>query len=99
MLGDASDWKVAIVERGRCGHIDYSEGENALQFYWELGGDGVIAIILGTLPDEWDDAHPWARGRAREIMLRVAGEVVRLRAPGCRFDLDEVRSTIYVLAR
>jgi hypothetical protein len=96
---DAADWNADVVERGRCGHVDSREGEKALRFHWEFGGGDVIAIVSGPFPDDRDALHPRAKGRAREIMRRIAEEVQRRRAPGCSFELDKVRSTLFIVAR
>lgn len=96
-MADSSEWNVAIEERGRYGNIDYREAGGVIRLFWEFGGGDTIAIIAGPLPDEWESAYPWAKGRMREILHRVGGEVVRLRAPSCRFELDEQRATIHIL--
>lgn len=97
MILDSSGWKVEIEERGRHGNIDYSEEAGTIRLFWEFGGGDVIAIISGPLPEEWARTYPWAHGRIREVLHRVAGEVIRLRAPSCRFEIDELRATILVL--
>ncbi len=94
---DTDDWKVDIRELGRYGNVDYREGARTIRLFWEFGGGATIAIISGPLPGEWEHSYPWAQGRLYEILCRVAGEVVRLRAPGSRFEIEERRTTILVL--
>jgi hypothetical protein len=97
MILESSGWQVEIEERGRSGNVDYSETAGCIRLFWEFGGGDVIAIISGPPSEEWERKYPWARGRVREILSRVAGEIVRLRAPSCRFELDEARATILIL--
>lgn len=70
-----SESKIDIEFMGSGGIVHYAEGENHADFWWELGGGDVVAIISGPPPQAWDHVLPWAIGRRREILLRIASEV------------------------
>jgi hypothetical protein len=84
-----TQWSVVISGRGRAGTITYAEGEHEVHFEWELGGEDVVAIISGPAPQNWDPDLPWAQGRRREILNRVAQEVIRVQAPNSRAELAD----------
>ncbi len=81
-------WSIVIHEHGRCGRIDYCEGDRLASVDWEFGGSDVVAIIMTTSSDEWDELYPWAAGRQTEILRRIGAEVVAQKAPGCVVDFD-----------
>ena len=56
-------------------------------------------IVRADDPSKFTTRHPWIAGREREILERVAGEVVRRRAPACKADIDEKNFCIYVRER
>ncbi|MGB5136556.1 MAG: hypothetical protein WBN89_15435 [Prochlorococcaceae cyanobacterium] len=80
----ASPWRVEIVEHVRSGSVVYHEAAGQAAFHWEFsGGDGIASLWVGAA-DDWSTRVPWAAGRRADILQRVAREVVRRRAPGCR---------------
>lgn len=81
-------WIMVIHEHGRCGRIDYHEGDRIASVDWEFGGHDVVAIITSTSSDEWDRRYPWAAGRQTEILRRIGAEVVARKARGCVVDFD-----------
>lgn len=82
-------WSIEIKSSGRSGSVEYREGAGALSFYWELGGEEVVASIwVGDVP-KWTAEYPWAVGRRREILERVAQEVIRQKAPTCWADIND----------
>lgn len=95
----SQDWKVEIPMGGRSGYIGYYEGQMAASFYWEFGGGDVVTIIYIGQPSEWGRHYPWAADRRREILERVAQEVIRQRAPTCRADIDGENGFIYVVGQ
>jgi len=85
---------------GRGGYISYYEGPRAVSFYWEFGGGGDVAVIVHVgRTSGWCNQYPWAAGRQREILVRVAQEVIRQRAPECMSDIDESGGYIYFRER
>src|SRR5215468_4041512 len=80
----AGRWSVEIEDGGRAGSIIYREGANEIISDWEFGADDVIAII--TTPPDWSTL-PWAEQRRKEIMERIAHEVIRQKAPGGVADI------------
>ncbi|HEY3763218.1 MAG TPA: hypothetical protein VGN23_15840 [Verrucomicrobiae bacterium] len=91
------DWKVIFRGKGREGVIEYWEQNNCMEFYWEIGGgQGIVLIIQGPEPWDWDKSNPWAANRRDEILNRVAQEVIRQRTTYCVPDIHP-RSGIFYL--
>lgn len=85
---------VTIVENGRTGSVQYSQGPRSISGYWEFGGGDVVAIVSMGSREEWQRAHVWAVDQRMDILRFVAGEVVRQRAPSCTAEIDEERGDI-----
>lgn len=82
-------WTVTIEELGRGGTVRYRETEGVIACDWEFsGGDTIASIRVGT-EAEWRASHPWAVARRAQIVDRIGGDVIRQRAPSCRYELDE----------
>ena len=92
----SKDWSVEIVQSGRSGSVNYHESSGSISFYWEFGGGDTVAIIWTKDVAVWSSQHPWAVKRRREILERVAQEVVRQKAPTCRADIDDANGYIYI---
>jgi hypothetical protein len=85
----SQSWSVSIEERGREGTVCYREGARSIPCYWEFcGGEAIAAVSIGTV-DEWQRGHGWAVERREEIVRRIGSEVLRQRAPSCRYEMDE----------
>lgn len=72
--------KVKVVEKGRSGKVQYTEGSffnsKTCEFYWEFGGgDETLATIWFPTEEKWNAQLPWTAGRRKEIMDFVAEEV------------------------
>lgn len=89
-------WRVEIVENGRSGSVNYDEPSGRISFYWEFGGADTVAIIWTGDMALWSSRHAWAVARRREILERVAREVVRQKAPKCKADIDDGHGYIYI---
>ncbi|MCP9917568.1 hypothetical protein [Cyanobium sp. ATX 6F1] len=48
---------------------------------------------------EWDAHHPWAAGRRKQILERIAAEVVRQKAPSCSALIGEPPGFITIRQR
>ena len=84
--------KVKIVEQGRSGKIQYSEGwlsSNKCEFYWEFGGGDTIAIVWIPAEEKWDTQYPWAKGRRKKIVEFVAEEVRRMKASSAKIKWEK----------
>ena len=92
----SKDWSVEIVQSGRSGSVNYHEPSGSISFYWEFGGGDVVAIISVGDPAAWNSRYSWAAERRREILERVAREVVLQKAPTCRADIDDGSEYIYI---
>ena len=92
----SKDWRVEIVESGRSGLVNYHEPSGSISFYWEFGGGDAVANISVGDSATWNRRYPWAAERRREILERVARDVVRQKAPKCRKDIDEAHGYIYI---
>lgn len=91
------NWSVSFGERGREGYVFYSEFVvRVMQFYWEFGGGDTVAIVSCGTEQEWQKEYAWAVARRAEILDRVAKEVIRQRAPGCRAVIDEKNNCILI---
>ena len=89
-------WSVEVVQSGRSGSVNYHEPSGCISFYWEFGGDDTVAIIWTGDVALWSSRNAWAVERRREILERVAHEVVRQKAPTCRADIDDGHGYIYI---
>ncbi len=97
MSQPASDpWSVEITSRGRSGSVEYQEPAGRISFYWEFASGETLAVICFEALAEWNARQPWAVGRRREILERVAGEVLRQKAPAGRADIDEPGGCIFI---
>lgn len=92
----SKDWRVEIVQSGRSGSVNYQEPSGSISFYWEFGGGDAVAIISVGNSAAWSSRYPWAAERRREILERVAHEVVRQKAPTSRADIDDANGYIYI---
>jgi len=89
-------WSVEIVQSGRSGSANYQEPSGSIFFYCEFGGGDTVAIIWTGDVALWSSRHAWAVERRREILERVAHEVVRQKAPKCKADIDDGHGYIYI---
>src|SRR5262245_59377628 len=89
-------WSVEVVESGRSGSVNYKEPSGRISFYWEFGGGDTVAIIWSGDMALWNSRYAWAVDRRREILERVAREVVRQKAPKCKAEIDDGRGYIYI---
>jgi hypothetical protein len=97
MANPTSDqWSVTVDQTGRSGSIAYKEPSGSISFYWEFGGGDTVAIIWLPKSPEWSSRYPWAVERRRQILERVAREVVRQKAPTCKADIDEQQGYMYI---
>ncbi|MGV3636633.1 MAG: hypothetical protein ACO1NQ_03200 [Flavobacteriales bacterium] len=86
---------VTIIEQGRDGHVEYTEGLlHALRGYWEFGGGDVVTIISMGTREEWQRQHNWAHERRSSILRFVAQEAIRQRAPTCVAEIDDEQGVI-----
>ena len=90
---------VEISNGGRAGSVTYREGRHAVSLDWEFALSPALAVISGPSSRDWDRAFPWAAGRQAEIFEHVASEVVRQKAPGCRYEINLASGVITVLER
>lgn len=61
----------------RDGEVLYSDGEHTLRLDVVRDGGVTPFIVKGPSPRDWDEQVPWAAGRRKEVMLRVAEEIGR----------------------
>lgn len=96
MNGSLVEWSLEFKPIGRDGYLFYHEGSHELPLYWEYGGGSVVLIVRFDEPDKLALRYPWAVERRREILGRVAQEIVRQRAPDCRAEIDEKAFCIHI---
>ena len=85
------DYHVEITSSGRSGGVTYREDEaGEYSTWWELaGGNRALAFIAIPTPEQWDLCCPWAAGRRREVLERIALEVIRQQASGYFFEVED----------
>ncbi len=86
--------KIKIIQKGRSGTVQYSEGflkKNICEFYWEFGGGDTLVTVWFPPQDQWDAKYPWAGGRHREIVNAVAEEVRRTQSPSSSIKWESDR--------
>lgn len=64
-------------------------GRGEHTFDGELGAGKVVVSIYVPSPEDWDAALPWAAGRRREVLERLAHEVIRRKAAASSFTIHE----------
>src|SRR5262245_38971921 len=96
MNSSTQDWSVECKPSGRDGYIFYHEGSHELPFYWEYGGGNVVVIVRFDEPDRFAARYPWAAERRREILERLAQELIRRQATNCTAEIDEPGLCIYI---
>jgi len=96
MEDSTQTWSLECKPFGQSGYVFYNEGSRELPLYWEYGGGDTIAIVRVEEPEKLGVRFPWAVGRERVILERIARELVRQQAPGSRTELDERNLAIYV---
>lgn len=76
--------------------MNYHEPSGTISFYWEFGGGDAIAMIsIADLGSGAVDIRGTVK-RRRQILERVAKDVVRQKAPTCRADTDDGSGYIYI---
>jgi len=84
-------------DKGRSGHIIFSEGIHFLQFEYELCGPGdTVATIPVPSESSWDSQIPWAAERRSSVLSFIASEVIRQKSPSSSFNLGD--RFIWILA-
>lgn len=96
MKDSDQSWSVECKPCGQSGYVFYHEGSHELPLYWEYGGGDTVVIVRVEEPEKLAMKFPWAAGRERVILARVAEELIRQQAPGCRTEIDRKDLAIYV---
>lgn len=89
-------WDVRIRIEGRGAALTYLEGPNEMVFDFELGDAGIIYCPASAT---WDERFPWAAGRRRSILERVAADFVRRQFKGYAFGLEDGRDDVIYIRR
>lgn len=95
----SEQWSVEVTASGRSGSVNYHKSSGCISFYWEFGSGDTVAIIWVEDLGLWRTCHPWAIERRREILERVANEVIGQKAPTCSADIDDLNGYIYIRER
>lgn len=83
------EFLVHVFERGRDGHVRYSEGAHHYDFYWELCGAGCIVSVSIPSVTNWPRELPWAVDRRDEVIARVGAAMSRDAGAGCTWRLND----------
>ena len=93
-------WQVNIGCSGRAGSAKYIEADHSIEFWWELGGVDVVAVIVAPPPQAWNSEEMvWTCGRRREILNRVAEQIIRLCAPNSVAEITDGDTAIILRRR
>lgn len=90
---------VEITENGRSGAIFYREAGLVVPFYWEFAASPALVIVSGPPAPSWDRDYPVAKGRREAVYRTVGAEIIRQKAPNCRYEIDLQAGWITVLER
>jgi hypothetical protein len=71
------NFHVQVIERGRDGHVRYSEGLHHFDFYWEFCGAGWVVSASVPSSAKWPKDLPWAGDRRDEVVARVGEAMCR----------------------
>jgi hypothetical protein len=99
MRPSADDWSVECKPFGQYGYSFYHENSREIPFYWEYGGGDTVVIVRIEKRADFDSGYPWAVARKREILGRVAQELIRQQAPHCIAEIDHKNLCIYARAK
>lgn len=80
---------VKYTEEGRAGTIEYRDENGSLECYYEFGG--MAANLIVTVPSEkhWKDHTKIPLSERRKVLLFIASDIRRSRAPSWRFEITE----------
>lgn len=85
-----SEGSVRITMHGRAAVIHYAEDAGSYDFDGEFGGGSVLFVIYAPRDDgEWERRLPWAAGRRKEVLERLARCVIRQKSWGSKFVVRE----------
>lgn len=87
-------WRVTMNTTARPGTVRYGESDDSVDFLWEFGSGNVVAEISPCTP--WPSSFAQRR---REILSRVASEVIRQKAPRCFVKIHETDDRILIVSR
>jgi hypothetical protein len=91
------DGIVSITQSGRGGTVFYILKEKRLHFYWEFGGNEVLALIFVPNDQTWEAQTGIPLSKRLEILTFVAQQVIRQRASGSIYRiLDDVIEIVAV---
>jgi hypothetical protein len=76
--------------------VIYLEGDNRIDFDFELGDAGAIYCPPSA---DWDQRFPWAAGRRALIVERVASEFVRREFRAYQFGFQDGRDDVIDIHR
>src|SRR5580658_1383794 len=96
MKPSEDNWSLECKPFGQHGYFFYHESSREIPFYWEYGGGDTVVIVRIEKPADFDSGYPWAVARKREILERVAQELIRQQAPYCSAEVDHKNLCIYV---
>jgi hypothetical protein len=86
------DWSVEPQLVGRDdGYVFYHEKGFEIPFYSQFGGrDFFVLSVRFDAPSSFDARYPWAVNRKREILERVADELILGQTTNdCKLEIDE----------
>ena len=91
------DYAVKIIQTGRGGTVYYQENAAALPFDWEFAVDGAL-LFVPSVPywSNFCERHdlPQARFRRDEILKRVCEEIIRQKAAGAKYAIEDDYASI-----
>src|ERR1700716_2528142 len=84
-------YSVGVTQDGRGGEVDYVEGGQRLSFEWDFTTEGLVIYVPS--PEKWDqyseeNRAPWAAGRRREILTRLAEGLRDKKARGAKISIE-----------
>ena len=81
--------RLEYEQSGRAGIITYCEQDLRIAFDWEFAAGNSVVYIFVPNPGQWEAATHTPLTRREEILDFVGAQVVRDKAPGCTYRIED----------
>ena len=83
------DGQVLFISRGKSGHVLYERDNQAIRFYYELGGGNCLAIIYVPTTEEWLHQTGMPVHDRLSVLTYIANQAIKKQAPNSQYIIRE----------